>query len=531
MHRPLSCTDSGQNVGINSTPTIDISTQTLYVIAYTLVAGSPTYHLHALDLRTLNDKPGSPVTISASHQLANGSVLNFNATVQRQRSALLQSHGNIYAAFASFCDAHPEESRGWLLGWDAHTLAALPANELTDTLASAPTPFFLSGIWMSGYGVAAEQDGDLFFVTGNSDPKGNTYSGTTNIQESVVKMSANLSSVLSLFTPSNVFQLDHDDTDFGSGGVMVLPDQPGPKPLLAVAAGKDGRLFIMDRSALGGFNNPDVPKNVQIGECWCGPSYFKGSDGVGRVISSGGSQAKSWKINTAVTPALQPEASAPAIPLTPQDGGFFTTVSSDGTKPNTSLIWAISRPIDCEAPVTGCDGTAANNHLVLYAFNGTASGAALPQLWAGLIDTWPGMDAGGKNMNLVPTVGNGRVYAPGFNHLVIFGLISPGHARHAPPPRHEPPPEPRRLPPPIPPGARFWGPIRSIDGSHISLTLRTGKVLQVDVSEAVKEGTAIVPVVGRNVVVNGTVDDKGVLHARTMWRATKRGGWGTDSSR
>src|SRR5713101_4756116 len=188
---PLGCTNNGPNVGINSTPTIDARAQTMYVVAYTLVGGSPTYHLHALNLSTLQDKPGSPITISASHPLADGSPFNFNATVQRQRSALLQSHGNIYAAFASFCDFKPDLSRGWLLGWNAATLVPLTANELTDTLTTAGgggcpgAPCFLSSIWMSGYGVAADQGGDLFFVTGNS---GASYTGTTNIQESVVKM-------------------------------------------------------------------------------------------------------------------------------------------------------------------------------------------------------------------------------------------------------------------------------------------------------------------------------------------------------
>jgi len=105
---------------------------------------------------------------------------------------------------------------------------------------------------MAGYGVADDGDGNLFFVTSNSDPLINTYTGTTNIQESVVKMPDDLSSVLDLFTPSNAFTLDAQDGDYGSGGVLVLPDQPGPIPHLAVAAGKDGRLFILNRDDMGG---------------------------------------------------------------------------------------------------------------------------------------------------------------------------------------------------------------------------------------------------------------------------------------
>jgi hypothetical protein len=314
---PLGCHNNGPNVGITSTPTIDVGNQTIYVMAYVLVGGKPTYRLHALELQTLQDEPGSPISVSASHSATNGSKFTFNPQVHRQRPALLESSGNIYAAFGSFCDSAAGGSRGWLLGWHAGTLTALGANEVTDTLRTAPTAhggnFFLSSIWMSGYGVADDGVGNLFFVTGNSDPSLNTYNGTTNIQESVVKMPEALTSVLDLFTPSNVFALDQHDTDYSSGGVLVLPDQPGPVPHLAVAAGKDGRLFILDRDDMGRFHNPDVPAHVGIGECWCGPSYYEGSDGIGRVVTSGGSMLSSgdsqsrvetWTINTFRNPAL-----------------------------------------------------------------------------------------------------------------------------------------------------------------------------------------------------------------------------------
>ena len=64
---------------------------------------------------------------------------------------------------------------GWLLGWSANGLTPLPANQLTDTQVSSPGTYFLSAIWMSGYGVAADASGDLFFVTGNTDYSGTTY--------------------------------------------------------------------------------------------------------------------------------------------------------------------------------------------------------------------------------------------------------------------------------------------------------------------------------------------------------------------
>ena len=504
--RPLGCEDNAPNVGINSTPTIDLRRRSMYVIAYSLVGGNPTYRLHELDLGTLQDKPGSPITISASHNLSNGTPFPFDAGVQRQRSALLESSGNIYAGFASFCDWKADKSRGWLLGWNAGNLSALPANELTDTQPTDKNSFFLSSIWMSGYGVAAEQDGDIFFVTGNSDPDANTYTGTTNIQDSVVKFRSDLSGVMDLFTPSNVFPLDQADNDYGSGGVMIIPDQPGPVPKLAVAAGKVGSMFIMNRAGMGGFHSPDIPKSVSVGGCWCGPAYFKGSDGVGRVVSSGGTTAIAWKVNTSASPALQQEATSSSVQ---SDGsGFFTSVSSDGTNAGTAIVWAIGRP------------TNDHQQIKLFAFNGTASGSALPLLWSGNAGTWPGShsDSGG-NANLVPTVANGRVYVPGFNELRIFGLISTRKGKRFPARAETMSTHLEERHSKIP-GALYWGTIRSTDGLRITIALRTGKILKVDLSEAIKEQTTIHPILGRTVVINGKLDSKGVLQARTMARAS-----------
>ena len=101
------------NVEIKSTPVIDMATKTLYVIAYRMISGTPTYQLFALNLKDLtNSIP--PATVAASHKLSDGTTTTFNATSQQQRPALLDSSGvvplglhstgNIYAAFGSFCD-------------------------------------------------------------------------------------------------------------------------------------------------------------------------------------------------------------------------------------------------------------------------------------------------------------------------------------------------------------------------------------------------------------------------------------------
>jgi hypothetical protein len=324
--------------GILGTPTIDLGLQRIYLIAYVYINSQAHLQLHALSLSNLQDAV-APVNVTATHLLSNGTALVFNPNAERNRPALLEVNGNIYAGLGSFCPYDQPYPRGWLIGWN-RSLVKIAGNEITITKASNMKNFFLGSIWMSGYGLAADALNNIYFVTGNSNPYQDTYDGTTSIQESAVKMPPNLSTVSDLFTPSNVFTLDQGDLDFGAGGLMVLPDQPGPVTHLAVSAGKDGRMFILDRDDMGGFHNQDVPAHVWIGRCWCGESYYKGADGIGRVVSSGGSLnsngqtvgvAKTWKVNTSLPTALVFEAQSPNLAPTSPDPGFFTSISSNGT--------------------------------------------------------------------------------------------------------------------------------------------------------------------------------------------------------
>jgi len=406
---PLGCTNNGPNVGINSTPVIDSSSNTLYAIVYTNDAGRPTYRIHALDLGSLTDKI-KPVVIAASHTLTDGTTLSFNATYQRQRPGLLLTSGNVYAGFGSFCDFAPNLSRGWLLGWSAASLTPLPANQLVDTRVKSPGTFFLSSIWMSGYGLASDDSGNILFVTGNSDHSGSTYDGIANLQESVVKVSSNLTTVLDLFTPKNQASLDKTDSDFGSGGILVLPDQPGSIPHLAVAAGKAGALFLMNADHLGGYSpiSNDVLGTYGGGSCWCGPSYFVDSDGGARVVTSGGRTARVWKVNTSPSPSLTNVANSTGIGGG-QDAGFFTTISSNGKA--SPILWALSRP---PKPST-------TSPIYLYAFDpDSVSGSTMKLLFDGAAGNWPNLSG---NANLVPVVANGEVFVASNKQLQIFGLL------------------------------------------------------------------------------------------------------------
>jgi hypothetical protein len=402
--------------GIVSTPVIDSVSSTLYVMTHTVESGNQPSTLHALNVGTLMDSV-TPFTITATnttHTLTDGTVYNFIVEPTCLRSALLLVGGNIYAGFrgneylvGSLLQSGP--TRGWLLGWTASTLAPLPPL-LTDQEATAETGMFLSSIWMSGSGIASDGS-NLYFSTGNSDSSGTSYNSVYNIEESVVKVTSNLT-IASIFTPSNFAALDAADFEIGSGGVLIIPHSS-----LVVAGGKDGRMFLLNSASLGGYT-PGGPDHVldmhNIGGCWCAPSYFMGPDRIGRVVSSGGNSVTTWKImqtGSPPTPHLVQDGTAQITAAT-QDPGFFTSVSSNGTGPNYSgIIWAIGPPVAGSTSVT------------LYAFNATSVNGTLPLLGQYPAGTWPS----GGDAWIVPVVSNGKVYVAsgggaGAGTLTIFGF-------------------------------------------------------------------------------------------------------------
>lgn len=489
VSNPLGCGNNGPNVGINSTPVIDTTTGNIYVIAYVLHSGTPTFYLHALSLTTLADTI-SPVQVSASGTLNNGATYNFNASVSRQRAALLLSNGNLYAGFASFCDFDANLSRGWVLGWQESTLDPLPANKLNNKLGSSPDRFFLTSVWMSGYGLAANSAGSVYFVTGNSDYSGTTFNKKNNITESAAEMSSDLSTLESVFTPSDWGQLDNEDADFGSGGLMLLPPQTGLFPNLAVAAGKDGNLYLMNADNLHRhFGAPN------IGGCWCGPSYYQGSDGVGRVVASGGSSVSVWKvnINRRGMPSLTNSANAGIT--NGQDGGFMTTISSNGTTAGSAVVWALGRPTNSNPA-----------NVTLYAIN-PDNGQRLFSETAG---QWPNT---GGNANIVPLEANGLVYVASNQMLAIFG---PGGSRIA----HLPPIHVVDARSKLAPGEHeIYGTVRSIKAADIIITRRTGEELTINATDAQKLFQYAPPRVGHALIARGTLDKPGFMQASAILHA------------
>jgi hypothetical protein len=490
---PGGCGNNAPIVGIDSTPVIDTSSSTLYVMAYTYRNQQQAYWLHALSLADLSDEATVPVTASA--QLTDSSTYTFNAAVSRQRSALLEANGTIYAGFASFCDIAADQSRGWLLGWNASTLAPLAANELTNKLATDPDTFFLGSIWMSGAGPATDSAGNVYVVTGNADP--NTYDGVNAIQESLVKLAPDLSRVVDLFTPYDVSELDGGDGDFGSGGVLVLPRRPGPYHDVAVAAGKDSNMYLVNTDNMGGYNGPNGPnlnlQTVQIGGCWCGESYFEGSDGVGRIVSSGNSSPAIWIIANG---HLDLERTLPGL-ATGQSPGFFTAVSSNGMTKGTQIVWAVGRP------------TGNPPYVTLYAFDPNGG----RELFSGRAGTWPYT---GGDANIAPVVANGRVYVASYARLAIFGLS--GQDERVGSGTDFAYASPALLA--LAPGEHdVYGSIVSLKRGTFALRTRAGRTLLVDGRAAWRHHQSAVLYVDRRVEVRGTFGKGGTLTAQTILSA------------
>ncbi|MGH6848995.1 MAG: hypothetical protein ACREDD_00850, partial [Methylocella sp.] len=320
--------------------------------------------------------------------------------------------------------------------------------------------------------------------------------------------------LLGIFTPADENLLDQADGDLSAGGVLVLPAQPGPFPYMDVAAGKEGKMYLLNEASLGGFTpgGPDKALDTKtIGRCWCGLSYFTGSDGVGRIVSAGGSPYKNvettaqitvWKIQTSPTVAFVQEGAALPV-ASGDDPGTFTTVSSNGTHAGTAIIWAIGRPTG-----TGTNPAAVN----LYAFAAAPTSGTFPLLFSSQAGTWPNYST--SNANIVPVVANGRVLVASYQQLTIFGLggrpfVPPAAASAKPVARNT-----HALP------HEITGVLEHAEGALLTLRTRAGTIARVDDSDAVRREQTGVLVQGNAYTAQGTTyDSAGALLAQIVLRA------------
>ncbi|HVH70681.1 MAG TPA: pyrrolo-quinoline quinone [Candidatus Dormibacteraeota bacterium] len=252
--RDVQCPFIRPEVGITSTPVIDLDSGTLYVLARTMIShtfGESQYfqHLHALAITTGVEKFRGPKLIAASvpgrgDGAANGQV-KFDPLRENPRASLLLDNGSVYLSWGSSCDVAPYH--GWVMAYDAETLAQKAALNVTPDGSEG-------GIWASDTGPAVDTDGNIYVPTGNGTF--DAASGGHDYGDSELKLHLEGSSLVirDYFTPYDQARLNDSDADLGSGGPLLLPDQPGTHRHLLLQAGKGSVIYVIDRDQMGGFH-------------------------------------------------------------------------------------------------------------------------------------------------------------------------------------------------------------------------------------------------------------------------------------
>jgi hypothetical protein len=389
------------NLGILSTPVIDLSTNTLYAVACTLENNTLVYRLHAVDITTGVPHAGSGVVISGSY----GS-LTFNARNLIQRVSLVLSANNVVFGFGALqLESTGNLYSGWVMAYDKDTLAQ------TGIFATVTTGNGGGGVWQSGRPPAVDGSGDVYVFTGNA--YGGGYDGVADFSETVLKLDpANGLKRIDWFTPSNWSAMDAGDLDLTSSGPMLVPGTG-----LLVGGGKTGVMYVLNTSNLGKntANDTGAIQKIQISvsELRGGPVYWQ------RSSANGGPLLYDWGVNDALkaftfsgttfsaTPSAQGSVTGQIWP------GGILTLSANSDTPGSGVLWA----------TVAASGDAENNPPVpgeLYAFD---AGNVTKELWNSNMNAT--RDSFGNFAKFVPPlIANGRVYVATWSKQVaVYGLL------------------------------------------------------------------------------------------------------------
>jgi hypothetical protein len=403
--------DIQPEIGVTGTPVIDQTSGTLYVVGKS-EGPVGTFHqrLHALDLITGNEKFAGPIDITASVPGTGdgsvGGVLTFDVRNQGQRGALTLVNGIVYIVWASHEDHDPYH--GWLLGYDAATLAQV-------AVFNANPNGSRSGIWMAGGAPAVDASGNLYVSTGNGTFDGNSPAPPNNdFGDTVMKIGT--SSGLSLddwFTPFNQAYLNGLDLDLGASGVMVLPDQTSGPAHLLVAGGKEGRLYLLNRDAMGNYCASCTTSDNNILQSFLAAPAIFGTPAFW--------QNKLYLGGTSDNISL--------FTFDPATGNFSTTASSQsatsfpfaGPTPSVSaqgasggVLWAI------DSSRYGVPSALGLGPAILHAYD--AANLA-NELWNSSQAASNRDTAGNAVKFAVPTAANGKVYVGTRTEIDVYGLL------------------------------------------------------------------------------------------------------------
>ncbi len=421
----------GNEYGVIGTPVIDLSTNTMYLVSSESQTLSAVYRLHALDITTGAEKLGGPIQIKASAPgTGTGSiagVVTFDPLISRQRPGLLLLNGVLYIAFGSVDDNGPWH--GWILSYRAATL------QQTDILCTSANGSG-SAIWMSGAGLAAEVSdpakpyGRMFLTTGNGTyaatrPYTNTMSYGMSVLD--LDLTGGKMTVKDDFTPYNEAALNAQDGDLGSGGPVLLPAQTladGTTLNPLVQVGKSGAIYILDRNNLGGFNasSDEVVQEVQTpitaglnwgsgvwgAEAYWNNTIFSGGTNpdAGADDSNGNGGGNGLTAYSFVNGVLSTTPSSQSVEQFVYPGPT-PSISANGN--TNGIVWVLNNAAQV-----------AKGPAVLLAYDATNLAHTLYSS-----GTNPVRDTvGGTAWKFtVPTVANGKVYAPAAGAVSVYGLL------------------------------------------------------------------------------------------------------------
>ena len=401
------CGQVTPEIGMTSTPVIDLKAGahgTIYMVAASKDS-SGNYHqrLHALDLTTGAEISGSPITIQATYpsmgpESSNGQLV-FDPKQYNERAGLLLLNGVVYLGWSSHCDIEPYT--GWMMGYNQNTLAQTSVLNLTPNGSEG-------SIWQSGAGLAADLSGNIYFLDANGtfdsslNASGQPSKGDYGNAFMKVSTTGNKLAAADYFTMSNTVAESNADEDLGSGGAMLLPDETdaaGTTRRLAVGAGKDANIYVVDRDNMGKFNSGGNTIYQELGGALSGqefgmPAYWNNTVYYGGV----GDSIRAYPITQAKLSTTPSSKSSHQFPYP----GATPSVSSNGT--SNGIVWAVDN----------------SNPAVLYAYDAT-------NLTHELYDS--NQAAGGRdqfgpgNKYITPMIVNGKVYVGTTNGVAVFGLL------------------------------------------------------------------------------------------------------------
>jgi hypothetical protein len=401
------CGQVTPEIGITATPVIDPKAGvhgTIYVIAMSK-DGSGNYHqrLHALDVTTGVEEFGGPHEIQASFpgsgDNSSGGNVIFAPGQYEERVGLLLMNGVVYTAWTSHCDIRPYT--GWIMSFDQSTLVPVSVLNVTPNGNEG-------AIWMSGSGLAADASGNIFLLDANgsfdSALDANGFPNQGDYGNAFLKVStANQQlSVADYFEMFNQGTENGSDEDLGSGGALVLPDlkdAQGRTRHLAVGAGKDAHIYVVDRDAMGKFNpsTNNIYQDIQgalSGAVFSMPAFFNNMLYYGAV----GDSVKAYAISNArlASTAASQTSNAFGYP------GATPSVSSNGT--SNAILWAAEN--GSNAVLHAYDATDLSREL----YNSNQASGGRDQFGTG-------------NKFITPMITNGKVYVGTTNGVGVFGLL------------------------------------------------------------------------------------------------------------